>query len=281
MKRSDNMSDIKRSIYDTNLPTLIVNKWDLGEKYPEIGSGDEGTIYNYNNQYALKTFSLFRSIEYFYGERLTSKFAKLEAMCSLKDESFCFPIGLLGFKDLYKEGCYMDLIQYDKDKKDFNYLKKLEDIQIILKYILKADDAIQRIHSKGVRIGDIKESNILIDLNGNPIFIDTDNYAFQDFSFDLIPDRAYCLEERYGKPSSLKDNDIFLFSMMALKLLTHNNDFRYLQSDEQLTQLINDLNVSIEVKEGLKLIFSDSQNKPYIGPILQKINPKHDLLLMK
>lgn len=124
MKRSDSMANPERSIYDTKLPILIVSRWDLGDKYPEIGSGNEGSIYNYNNQYALKTFSLFRAMEYFYGERLTTKFAKLEAMCSLKDDSFCFPIGLLGFKDLYKEGCYMNLIQFDKDKKDFTYLKK-------------------------------------------------------------------------------------------------------------------------------------------------------------
>ncbi len=233
------MSDIQRNIYDTNLPTLIVSQWDLGERYLEIGSGDEGSIYNYNNQYALKTFSLFRAMEYFYGEKLTNKFAKLEAMCTLKDESFCFPIGLLGFKDLFKEGCYMNLVQYDSNKKDFNYLRKLEDPEIILDYILKADAAIQRIHAKGVRIGDVKESNILIDLNGNPIFVDTDNYSFQDFSFDLTPDRAYCLEKRYGKPYSLKDNDIFLFSIMALELLTHNSDFQYLQSYEYLLQLLN------------------------------------------
>ena len=281
MKRSDNMSNITRKIYETNLPTLIVSKWDLGGRYPEIGSGDEGSVYNYNNQYALKTFNLFRAMEYFYGERLTNKFAKLEAMCSLKDESFCFPIGVLGYKDLFKEGCYMDLIQYDKNKKDFNYLEKLKDTKIILEYILKADAAIQRIHTKGIRIGDVKENNILIDLNDNPIFIDTDNYAFQDFDFDLIPDSVYCLEGRYGKTFSLKDSDIFLFSIMGLKLLTHNSDFSYLKSDEILIKLINNLDVSAEVKEGLKIIFSDSQNKPYLGPILQKINPKQDLLLRK
>ncbi len=103
-----------------------------------IGTGEEGTIYNYNNQYALKTFSLFRTMEYFYGQNLTNKFAKLEAMSSLTDESFCLPIGLLGFKDLFKEGCYMEIVQYDKDKKDFNYLKTLKDTTTILRYILKS-----------------------------------------------------------------------------------------------------------------------------------------------
>lgn len=152
-------------------------------------------------------------------------------------------------------------------------------MQRILNYILKADAAIQRIHAKGVRIGDIKENNILIDLNDNPVFIDTDNYAFQNFNFDLAPFRARCLEERYGRPASLKDNDIFLFSLMSLKLLTNTSEFSCLHSDEQLTQLINGLDVSSEVKEGLKLIFSDSQNKPYIGPILRKINPIQQLIL--
>lgn len=271
------MSEINRSINDTKLPTLIINKCELLEKYPEIGNGNEGEVYNYNNIFALKRFSLFRSMEWFYGKNLTNKFAKLEELCSIKDESFCFPIGLFGFQDLYKEGCYMDLIRYDIHKKDFNYLLKINDTKKIIEYILKADAAVQRIHAKSVRIGDFKEDNILIDVNDNPIFVDTDNYAYQNFDFDLVPDKAKCLEIKYGKHFSSKDNDIYIFSLMALKLLTHNKDFNYLQSEENLKQLINDLIVSNEVKDGLKTIFSDSQNKPYIGPILNRIKCDRDL----
>ena len=56
------------SIHDTKLPTIIINKYDLGEKYKEIGDGDESTVYSYEDKYALKTFSLFRS------EKLKSTF---------------------------------------------------------------------------------------------------------------------------------------------------------------------------------------------------------------
>lgn len=268
------MSTKNVSIYDTNLPIIIVNKSDLGERYHKIGRGDEGSVYNYKNQYALKTF-------YCNEEKLLTKLDKIEAMSSLKDEAFCFPIGLLGFQDLLKSGYYMELIKYDKNKKNFYYLATLKKIKKIIEYIVKADEAIQRIHTKGIAIGDMKEKHILIDLNNNPVFVDTDNYAYMDYGFDLMPVSVLRLKRRYKNPMSLKDIDIFLFSIMALRLLTHNGAFQYTQSDDYLMQLVNNLNVCDEVKDGLKIIFSDSQNKPYIGPILQRINPKQDLLSRK
>lgn len=38
------------------------------------------------------------------------------------------------------------------------------------------------------------------------------------------------------------------------------------------------MNVSKELKDGLKLIFLDAKGKSYIGPILKKINPEQQIL---
>lgn len=245
----------------------------MGNKYPEIGYGDEGSVYNYNDIYALKRFSLFRAMEYFYGEQLKRKFMKVEAMTALKDESFCYPIGLLQSDETTKEGCFSELVHYDQNIKDFNYLKKLKDARKILGYILKADAAIQRAHKNSIVIGDIKENNIMIDIKGNIKFVDTDNYAYQDFGFDLIPERSKCLEHTYNHPVTMRDNDIFVFAIMAISLLTKDESFNCFNYNKEFyDSFIEKLNVNREVKDGLRIIFSDAPNKPYIGSILQKID---------
>ena len=265
---------------ETNLPTIIVNKYDLNEKYPDIGSGNEGEVYNYCNQYALKTFSFFRAMEYFYGEQLKNKFAKIEAMAPLKDESFCIPLGLFGYHDGYKEGCFTDLVLYKKGLKDFGDLKNIKNFEILLEYILKADAAMQRGHKQDLIIGDIKENNIMIDINNNPRYVDVDNYAYQEFGFNMPVARAQRSEKIYGHHASLKDNDIFLFATMSLKILTDNTDFNCFKDRETLNYLIEHLNISEETKQELRIIFSDAQNKPYIGPILQRIKTEQQEIMV-
>lgn len=262
------MSSSQEHLYDTKMPTIKVCQYELGRLYPEIGHGDESSIYNYNNEYAIKIFSLFRTLDYFYGKALKRKFQKIEEMSSLNDEAFCFPLGLVGFETGLKEGCYTQLIEFNQGLKSFKDLLFLEDKNEALEYILNADSAMKRIHNKGIIIGDVKMENILIDKNNKPKYIDTDNYAYGDFGFDLYPFRAGLLEEEYGKCASLKDNDIFVFSIMALRILTGDKFLEY----ENMLQALNNLNVDKETKEGLNIIFSDSQNKPYFGEVFRKVN---------
>lgn len=42
--------------------------------------------------------------------------------------------------------------------------------------------------------------------------------------------------------------------------------------------MIEFMDVSQEVKDGLRLIFSDANEKPYIEPILKKINPEQKII---
>lgn len=117
---------------------------------------------------------------------------------------------------------------------------------------------------------DIKETNIMIDVENNPIFIEIDNYAYEDFAFDFFPARCECLEKAYQKPAALKDNDIYVFSLMALKLLTKNGAFNCFESPEEINTALMELDIKKEIKNGLQLIFSDSKDKPYFGEVFKK-----------
>lgn len=250
------------------LSSIVVRKDDLGTLYPMIGSGIEGCVYNYQDSYALKHLSLFRILERYFRIDFSNKFKKLEKLSLLEDESFCFPIGLLEFEDLCFEGYFMKLIKSDKSKKDFNFLSKLKDKDEVSSYLIEADSAIKRAHSLGLILGDIKEENILIGDDGKVYFIDTDNYSYQDFGFDLVPKSAMMLKNIYGRDFDSWDNDKFLFTLMAIKIMTGDSFLSSQLRDTSLLDLaISKLDLDKEVKEGLRLILSDADDKPYFSQV--------------
>ena len=266
------MTYIKDSIYNTSLPIVIINKYDQFRKYSEIGHGEEGSVLKYNNKKALKVFDSFIN-----REKLPQKFKKIEELARIKDKSFCFPKGLVGFLDLKKEGYFMDLVEPLEKCKDFSELDGLKDMKKILEYILMADRAIERIHKKGIILGDIKDDNILINKCGEIKFIDTDNYAYGDYDFDLIPCRSNWFYVTFGKKCSRVDNDIFVYTMMALHHLFRGKVKIY-RSDDYFKRMIKYLDVSKEVKDGLSIILSDAKDKPYVGKVLKKINTEERLI---
>lgn len=257
---------------DTNIPTLIVSKYDLGEVYPGIGYGSEGTVYNYNGEYALKTFSLFRAMEYFYQERVDLKFRKVEELSKLSDKSICFPLGIFGYRDLFMEGCYYPLITYEVGLKDFEDLSLVSNRGIQNDYLIKGDSMIKRAHDMGLIIGDVKADNIMINEDGNTVLVDVDNCAYGDYPFSLFPDRISVLENMYGKEFDYKDTDIMLYTMMSLRILFKDKRFGLDKTREGLDMAINSLPVNREIKEYISLLLSDAPNKPYVGPVLQKIH---------
>ena len=261
-------------VYITNLPVIIVNEKELTHKHPLLGMGAEGYVYKYDDNYAIK---IFREMDFNYGYKEIQKMAKIAKLSELKDESFCFPIGLVGFEDYSKHGYYMKYIKAHPDHKGFDYFKSVNDNEILLEVLMKANDALERIHKKGVIIGDLRASNIIIDTNNNPIYIDTDNYMYSNFIFDLTPNRANTLEDIYGAYPNLEDNDKLLFAIMALEALTGDSGFNIHQSKEGFDFLIKELKIDKETREIIEAIFSDSENKPYMGPALKRINPKQKL----
>ncbi len=266
------MSYIKDDLYNTNLPTLIIKK---NNNYNKIGLGAEGTVYKYNDQLALKFFNFFKDRNSY-----MKKFKKIELLSKLKDPNACFPIGLVGYEDEKKEGYFHDLVDTTNGYKNFELLNFLNDLKQILEFVIDADLAIQRFHKMGIILGDIKGDNIMINNNNSVKFIDTDNWMYNGYEFDLIPGRATWLSDTFKKEFSPIDNDKFVFAIMAIQYFVDGSIIRLHKSDNYFKNLIKFMNVSKDVKDGLRLIFSDAKDKPYIGPILKEINP-HEKILSK
>ncbi len=267
------MSYIKDDLCNTALPTLIIEEEKRYREYPQIGFGDEGSIHKYNEQIAFKVFVFIPD-----KEKLPKKFEKIELLGQLTDPAACFPIGLVGYEDKKKEGYYYDFVNKHKKYEDFNCLKFLKDMRQLIGYIIQADEAIQRFHKMGLILGDTKGENIMIDYNGNVKFVDTDNWMYKGYDFDLYPCRAHRLNDTFNKNFSLIDNDRFVFAMMAIQNFIDGDLIRLHRSDVYFKKLIEYMDVSQEVKDGLRLIFSDANEKPYIGPILKKINPEQKII---
>ena len=270
----------------SNRNILVLDKKQIKEEYVRIGFGVEANVYNYFNRYALKIFS-----NDFYGKgkkrELNRKMKKVESLIKISDPSFCFPIDLIVDSELNKIGYYMNLLALKMD--DITQLSDLKekykiskDKMSIFKILMNADRAIARIHRKGVIIGDIHGHNIIIDKNNNPRFVDTDNYKYNDYDYDVQPWRTKIYEKHYGKIYNLKDNDIFLYAILVLEFLTGNEPlYDYMNVKDYFKQVLNDLNINKQIKSGLKYIFSDSMNKPYIHEIISGIDPNEIVYIKK
>ena len=267
------MNYAKDDLKSSDLPFLLVNEEQLYRDYPRIGFGDEASVFKYNNTIALKYFNFFE-----YKSKLPKKFEKIELLGKLQDSAACFPLGLFGFPNMQKEGYYCELVNTLENYKNFNELQFLKDTRLLLNLIIEADEAIQRFHKMGLVLGDIKEDNILIDCNKKVKFVDTDNWMYNDYGFDVIPYRANSLSSTFNKEFSLTDNDRFVFAMMAIQYFSDETIVSLYKSDNYFKKLVEYMDVTQEVKDGLRLIFSDAKEKPYIGPLLSKINPEQKIL---
>ncbi len=270
------MAIIRDSIYHTGLKIRVVDENKLGSKYPYISSGEEGVLYKYDNAEALKIFSFYMN-----QDMIDHKFNKLEELGRIKDKNFCFPKNIVGFLDLKKQGYGMELVSPYRKCKDFSELDNLLDMKKILEYIMIADKAIERIHKKGVILGDIRDDHIMINKAGEVKFIDTDNYAYGDYGFDIQPTRSNWLKRIYNHDFDPKDNDIFVYAIIALQHFVKGSTIRLNRTDEYFKELINCLNVSQEVKEGLRLILSDAERKPYLGKVLKKVDFENEFTSQK
>lgn len=259
--------------FTSTLPILVVDDDKIYRECPQIGFGSEAEVRKYGEKIAIKNFIFFED-----KIKLVRKFKKIELLGKLHDEAACFPLGFFESKSGKNQGYYCDLVNPLKKYKDFDYLLNLSDTEILLNFIIAADDAIQRFHKMGLILGDIKGDNIMIDHNKKVKFVDTDNWMYQDYGFDVIPYRSTLLNETFNKEFSLIDNDRFVFAMMAIQYFASGTIISLFKSDSYFKKLIEYMDVDQEVKDGLRLIFSDSNEKPYIGPILKKINPEQKIL---
>ena len=267
------MEYIKDSLYNTKLPVLKIDEAKLYNEYPQIGAGSEGSVHKYNDDIAFKTF-VFTPEK----AKLLRKFEKIEALGKLHDVSACFPIGLVGYEDEKKEGYYCELVKSKSEFKidDFDELIYLKETKKVLEYIVKASEAIKRFHKKGLILGDIKGDNIMIDCDDNIKFVDTDNWKYNEFDFDLEPGRTKWLSGLYDKDFSLQDSDKFVFARLCMQSFLFGTII--MLNDRYFQYMIDYLNVSKETKEALRCIFSDSINKPYIGDVIKDIDSDEEII---
>ncbi len=172
----------------------------------------------------------------------------------------------------------MDLVNPDTECKDFSKLDRLKDMKKVLEYLIMADKAIERIHKKGIIIGDIKDENILIDKSGNIKFVDTDNYKYLDYDYDLLPSRSKWLKYLYNKDITDIDNEKFVYTILALDSLVKGISVKRNRNVNFLNKLIDYLDVSNEVKDGFRILLSDAPNKPYVSKVLKKIEPTDEII---
>lgn len=264
--------EFKDSLYNTSLDTMVINEDDLYTLYPQIGDGEEGSIHQYNDTIALKIFMFIEQ------SLLPNKFKKIEEFAKFENPSFRFPKGLVGYEDEKKEGYFTDLVVTDGKLRTFSDLQFLKDQKQLIEYLLKGDIAIERIHKRGFVIGDVKGDNIMIDINGNPIFTDVDNYAYGDFGFDLYPSRRDWFKNVFKKDCSSVDSDRYVYAMLCLQHFAFGTLLYLARTPQYFKTLIELVDVDKESKDILKLIFSDAEDKPSIGPVLKKIHSEQKIL---
>ena len=267
------MKYIKDDLHNTHLPILIIDERKRYNEYPQIGFGDEGSIHKYNDEIAFKTFDFTTD-----KKKLPKKFEKIELLGKLNDKSACFPIGLVGYEDEKKEGYFYELVHKNQEYKDFDLLLHYGDNKFKLKVIKETSDAVKRFHDMGFILGDIKGNNILIDNDNNIKFVDTDNWKYKEYDYDIVPGRSKWFYRAYKKECSELDNDKYVLGMMAIQLFLNGSIISMHQNDRYFKYMVDHLNVSNEAKDGLRIIFSDANNKPYIGDALKDINTDEEII---
>ncbi len=281
-------------ITNTSLPTLELNERDLNKKYEYVGHGGEGTVYKYDEKTVVKIFN-----DYLSKEQLPIKFRKIEVLGHIQEPGVVLPRGLVGFSredkidvslldtsdleaftrkvlelkgqnslEVLKSGYFMDRVICHSKCGNFDRLSSLKDTKKVLEIMRKADEIMRRLHAHGFRIGDVKGENILIDQNLSPIFIDGDNMAYEEFSYDVADDRTLWLDETFGSKHSRVDSDIYLYTLMCLDYFMQNAEMYLGHNREYLEKLVRFLKVDPVTREALSIILSDAHGKPYIGEVL-------------
>ncbi len=233
-----------------------------------LGQGFEGTVYKYDNNTAIKLIDS----DVHDSRNFTLTFEKIELLGRLQNDFACLPKKIVEYPDGTKAGYLMDLVHSNFKTRDFQELAESEELKKRLSYIIQASDKIKILHDLRVFLGDISGSNIMIDENENVRLIDTDNWMYEGYDFNVKSNRMRILNDCYAKVFHVKDNDCFVLALLAMEVIQGKIIFFEQSSDETFKNQIEKLPVDKETKTRLRYIFSDAPRKPYIGEILSSLS---------
>lgn len=238
--------------------------------YQMLGCGDEGDVYKYDDE---TSFKIYRD------ECLTNEKAeKIRILTEEQENNFIFPNGYafvenIDTRETLLRGETFQTVHKNEIHRDMDELGEILDLKTKIDICLKASKALERIHKKGYIIGDVKGQNILIDKFNEPQYIDTSNYMFKDYNFDLLP--SYLMDKFksiFNCEIGFLDIDKFLFGILTIEILLENVDLLNVKDPGMFFIIIDNLNIDNHSKNLLKYIFSDSFDKPYITDVLESIN---------
>ncbi len=142
-------------------------------------------------------------LEKFY-EKMDNKKRKLIALSQKKLNNDIVPTMTLSYEDV--------IVGYDMTSPN---LKKVTHYDI--KMLEKLKQRIKAFHEVGIVHGDIKESNILINSNGELVLCDLDNMQVDDYPADYF---NYMIEYFPNDKNLIAQNaDIYLYNLLFLKQL--------------------------------------------------------------
>lgn len=183
----------------------------------EIGSGAEAKIYKTDTNFVAKIFSAKYNTKF--------KKAKIELMIEskIKVKKVAFPLKILlnsygefvGYLMREVQGIRLDILMNHIDLEKYfpNWDKKN-----LVNLAISIAKTVDKLHKKGIILGDINPLNILVVDDKNLAFVDTDSFqiSFYPCTVGMLP---YTRRENHGKPyesylRTEKDDSFALISLI-------------------------------------------------------------------
>lgn len=239
---------------------IVIEEESLGSLYPLLGSGVEGSVYEYNDL----VIKILNKEEV----SLSKIIDRVKYLITVKIKNVIFPESIVVNANKEIIGYSMKKVTPNEYKSFFNLIE-CKDNNRFIDYFMSVQETMKELHKHNIYIGDFNPNNIMIDDNENPVFIDTINYATKEFDFLLKPYSSYIYEKLFGSTLSLLDNDKFMFTFLFISYLISFEDLEKSVSNiEYFKEIINKFDISEKSKKILINIFSNNNSKEYIDDVL-------------
>lgn len=197
---------------------------------------------------------------------------KLEEIENLHKDYISNPTDIVYNYDLDLDGYGQRLINGEK----LNSLVNRRTILEHMKTIVKISKNLEDLHNSNVVIGDIGFHNIMIDENGNPIFIDIDSVSINEFKSKTV---STLLGNYYGRKNKFVDigtNSDNIGLYLAVFKTIFGREINFIANDTYLHEIsscpiLSDL---YEVYSMLSKRNEKIPNVPYLHQVLKNYDNK-------